>query len=330
MINIKDKMTVDRRRLLVAAASACACFSIRSEQAKAAMIEPITIAEQLMYCTARIVGQIPNSTNLKTGTGFFFNFPVGSGQQVPVLITNKHVIEGTTKLQFLVHTSVEKDAKRPSANAAIDSLPTDWIGHPNPKVDLCAVLVGPVMNSMQPLVPFFRAIGPEVIKSDPDLTQLNAVEDILMVGYPNGLWDAANNFPLIRRGITASHPAVDFDVNGVATTVIDVASFPGSSGSPVFIYNNGTIPNKTGAMEIGSRAIFLGVLFSGPTYQPDGSIVIRNIPTMNVAVPQVNMMMNLGYIIKAKEVLELGKEIFTRHGLLTPTSSTGSSINTQP
>src|SRR6516165_7282986 len=169
---------------------------------------------------------------------------------------------------------------------------------------------GPVMNSMSPLIPFFRPLDPSLIKSDEELKQFDAVEQVLMVGYPNGLWDSTNNFPLLRRGITASHPAVDFVVDGVATTVIDIASFPGSSGSPVFIYNDGSYPTKTGGIVLGTRVIFLGVLYSGPIFQPDGSIVVRNIPTVNMPVPVVNMMMNLGYMIKAKEVTALGATIF--------------------
>lgn len=271
-----------------------------------------------MYCTTRIVGQISGSTNLKSGTGFFYNYPADEGQQVPVLITNKHVIEGTSALQFIVHTSTIKDAKKPDGNGAISSIATDWVSHPNPKIDLCAVLVGPAMNTMNP-PPFFRTLDPTLIKTQKELENLNAVEDVLMVGYPNGLWDATNNFPLLRRGITASHPAVDFDVDGVPTTVVDVASFPGSSGSPVFIYNNGTISDKKGNTTVGTRVIFLGVLYSGPTFQPDGTIVIKNIPTVSVAVPQVNMMMNLGYIIKAGELAALGSAIFTKYNVKPPT-----------
>jgi hypothetical protein len=271
------------------------------------------------------VGKIPNTSNSKTGTGFFFNFSLGNDQFLPVLITNKHVIEGTSGVQFLIHTAATKDAKQPDANAAIDSVSSDWTPHPNPKIDLCAALVGPVMNSMTTMAPFFRALDPNLIKSDAELKDLNAVEDILMVGYPNGLWDSVNNFPLLRRGITASHPAIDFDVEGVPTTVVDVASFPGSSGSPVFIYNSGTFSDKKGNTTIGTRVIFLGVLFSGPTFQPDGSIVIKNIPTVNVAVPAVNMMMNLGYIIKAREIVELGSALFTKYNIkaATPSPSAG-------
>ena len=45
-------------------------------------------------------------------------------------------------------------------------------------------------------------------------------------------------------------------------------------------------------MAVGTRVIFLGVLFSGPTFQSDGTIIIRNIPTANVPVPQITMMMD--------------------------------------
>jgi hypothetical protein len=178
------------------------------------MIEPISPAEQLMYCTSRIVGTIPHSSNVKTGTGFFFSFPAEGEQVVPALITNNHVVEGTDGLQFLVHTSATRGAKQPNANAAINSVLADWTPHPNPTVDLCALLVGPVLNSMTTMTPFFRGLDPTLIKSDVELKDLNAVEDVLTVGYPNGLWDSANNFPLLRRGITASHPAVTLMLEG--------------------------------------------------------------------------------------------------------------------
>jgi hypothetical protein len=139
-----------------------------------------------------------------------------------------------------------------------------------------------------------------------------------MVGYPNGLWDAKNNFPLLRRGITASHPAIDYDVNGVATTVVDMACFPGSSGSPIFIYDNGSFIDKKGNVHLGSsRAIMLGVLYSGPTIQADGSIVIKDIPTVNTPVPQLNLMMNLGYAIKASELKKLAATVL-KHFKIEP------------
>jgi hypothetical protein len=165
---------------------------------------------------------------------------------------------------------------------------------------------------------FFRSLGPSIVPSEAQLEQLSAVEDVLMIGYPNGLWDAVNNYPLIRRGITASHPAVDFDVNGVATTVVDVACFPGSSGSPVILHNHGIYGDKRGNTVTGSRTIFLGVLFSGPVIQADGKIVIRNIPTTLETIAQVNLMMNLGYIVKSKELAALGAAVLAKIGPIPP------------
>lgn len=315
-------MNMSRRRMLIATAATTRLFSAKIPRVfGATLIEPTTVAEHLMYCTARVVGAVPNSKDVKTGTGFFFSFPAEDKIVVPVLITNKHVIEGTAGLEFLIHTATVTDAKRPDANAVIKSVAEDWVLHPNPKVDLCALPLGPFINAMKDTSPFYRALDPTIIKSDVELEEMNAVEDVSMIGYPNGLWDSVNNYPLLRRGITASHPAIDFDVDGVPTTVVDVAAFPGSSGSPVFIYNNGTITDKKGVTSLGSRAILLGVLFSGPTYQSDGTIIIKSIPTGNVPVPQISMMMNLGYIVKAKEVLELGKVLFTKYNVVPKSSS---------
>lgn len=229
-------------------------------------------------------------------------------------MTNKHVIDGTTHAEFVIHTN-SNGGPKPDGKAPVRSRFGDWVYHPNPKVDLCAVPIGDLLNQARG---FYRAIDPSVIPSEAQLQELGAVEEILMIGYPNGLWDATNNYPLIRRGITASHPAVDFDVDGVATTVIDAACFPGSSGSPVILHNFGNYADKKGNTVIGSRTMFLGVLFSGPFIQTDGKIVIRNIPTANEPVPQLNLMMNLGYIVKAKELAALAAAVLAKFGPIPP------------
>ena len=113
-----------------------------------------------------------------------------------------------------------------------------------------------------------------------------------MIGYPNGLWESVKDYPLMRRGITASHPAVDYDVEGVPTTVVDMACFPGSSGSPVVLYSNGSFADKRGNLVVGGRRFCWACSSSGPVIQADGKIVIRNIPTGAMPVAEVNLMMN--------------------------------------
>jgi hypothetical protein len=267
--------------------------------ARAQMIQPTSMSEKLLYSTARIIGINSHNVPVNAGTGFFYSFE-NAGQNGRIFVTNKHVVQETVATQFVIH-GAPAGAAKPTTNIPVQVPTSEWIMHPDTNTDLCALPFG----DPQPpgnILPFIAPIPSSIIPTEEQLEQLGAVEDVLMVGYPNGLWDATNNFPLIRRGVTASHPAVDFDVNGVPTTVIDIASFPGSSGSPVVIYNEGSFANKQGGISIGSRIYFLGVLFSGPVIQADGRIVIRNIPTTLEAVPQINLMMNLGYIVKSKQM----------------------------
>lgn len=53
-----------------------------------------------------------------------------------------------------------------------------------------------------------------------------------------------------------------------------------------------------------SRMIFLGVLFAGPTMNINGQITIVDIPTQQHAIAQSQTMINLGYYIKAYELLK--------------------------
>ena len=58
-----------------------------------------------------------------------------------------------------------------------------------------------------------------------------------MIGYPIGLIDEYNNKPIVRKGITATTYNIDY--NGKKEFLIDIACFPGSSGSPIFIRRDG-------------------------------------------------------------------------------------------
>jgi hypothetical protein len=39
-----------------------------------------------------------------------------------------------------------------------------------------------------------------------DLVELSPAEEILMIGYPNGIWDDVNNMPVFRRKIAVTYP----------------------------------------------------------------------------------------------------------------------------
>lgn len=83
------------------------------------------------------------------------------------------------------------------------------------------------------------------------------IEDITFIGYPSGLYDERNKISIIRQGITATPIWNNF--RGEKAFLIDAGVFPGSSGSPVFIYNRGTYPSKDGII-LGNRLLFVGII----------------------------------------------------------------------
>lgn len=258
-------------------------------------MKPTTISEQMLFNTVRIV------TSSGTGTGFFFNFLFPENFSVPVIITNKHVVNNNKKevVAFQLHL---KNGDIPEEKININ-FNTEW--HFHPEQDLCFCFANPLfeqINSIKQKRVFYIPTSEKLIWTEAELGQLSAIEDVVMVGYPIGLWDEKNNLPLFRRGITASHPAFDFNRKNIG--VVDMACFPGSSGSPIFILNENGYSEKDGTMNLGAkRLIFLGILFQGPKFDAKGEIVVEDIPTQQKALSVTPTMINLGYYIKAVELL---------------------------
>ena len=264
---------------------------------------PQTITDQLMYCTVRI------ETDQGVGTGFRFDFPLGDPSEkktVPCLVTNKHVVKGATEAKFHFHgTIVTSDKIIPSSDKLIlelKDIENRVILHPKEEIDLCVIPFVPIIKELEEYkkTPFMISLNKTLIPTEEDLKKLSAVEDVLMVGYPTGLYDSVNNFPIFRKGITSTHPAIDF--NGKPEFMIDAACFPGSSGSPVFIYNAGIYSVGHNNIVAGGRLLFLGILHSGPQMTVEGKIVTKDIPTQLTPFSQSNVMLNLGYVIKASQL----------------------------
>jgi hypothetical protein len=271
------------------------------------MIKPKSITEQILFSTVRIESH--TDEGISYGTGFIFNIR----HDIPVIITNKHVVVNSKGCSLYFHETI--DRQTPSDNSINLRIACKWIDHPDKEVDLCASFVAPFLNHAATNLnkqAFFKGVDDSIIWSDDKLSdELKAVENILMFGYPNALMDSKNNLPLVRSGITASHPAVNFE--GKSIGVIDAACFSGSSGSPIFLINEGSYQAKNGSFNVGAnRVILLGVLFGGPTMDSQGDIEIEEIPTSTREHSIHKLMINLGYYIKAKEILVLKKKLLRR------------------
>lgn len=191
-----------------------------------------------------------------------------------------------------------------------------WIPHPDPNVDLAVMPIARILQeSIKRKTPvYYRFMTISLIANEVMLKNLNAIEDILMIGYPSGLCDEVNNLPIVRRGITATPPGVKF--NGRSEFVVDCACFPGSSGSPVLLYNAGGYLDKDGRTNMGGlRVHLLGILWGGPQYDAVGDLKVMPIPTSDPNLKEVavsRIPMNLGYCVRAEELMWFDEHFKTR------------------
>ncbi len=260
-------------------------------------MKPISMSERMLYNTVRL-----EALDGSSGTGFFFNFNIDN-KIYPVLITNKHVVNYNPNetMKFLLHLKNGDEASDENFDVTFS---TRWFFHSTQ--DICFSFVNPLFEEVKKLTGkevYYIATDESLIYGEEKLKCLSSLEAVVMVGYPNGLWDKIHNYPLFRTGFTSAHPAYDF--NNKNTGLVDMACFPGSSGSPIYILNENGYSDKEGNTYLGAkRLIFLGILYAGPTTNINGEIVVVDIPTKQQAFSQMKTMINLGYYVKAHELDE--------------------------
>lgn len=189
-----------------------------------------TLAEQILFSTLRI------ETDTSVGTGCIVNHEWANDKSGPFLVTNKHVVEGSSKgaVRFTLAQDEDPDLGQ-TFDVELSGNGWGWIGHPSDIVDVAALPLAPLIQSVKKLDKnlFYRTIPTSMIPNETIIQQIDAIEDVIFVGYPNGLYDQANNLPIARRGTTATPIYVDH--NNEPKFLIDASVFPGSSGSPVFL-----------------------------------------------------------------------------------------------
>jgi hypothetical protein len=127
------------------------------------------------------------------------------------------------------------------------------------------------------------------------------VEDIVTIGFPNGFWDEYNNMPVVRKGIAATHPKLNY--KGQEALWVDITIYPGMSGSPVFILGYGLEFYKGGGESQGAKTYFLGILSKMVKYSKHKSgIEVTFIPEDKLDNYVLSVLSSLGYVIKATKL----------------------------
>ena len=184
------------------------------------------------YMTTRIM----NTQTKKMGTGFFYNVKLpkvnGKNYSRLLLVSNRHVLQGNalTETECTIRLTRKKENGAPDFGE-IKTVNKVWdlYTHHDPDVDLACIDVSDIRHTNA----FYEHLG-ENILTPIDYKQVTIGKEILFVGYPTDYYDHINNLPLGRKGFISSKPDVNF--YNKSEIVIDAQVFPGSSGSPVFVY----------------------------------------------------------------------------------------------
>lgn len=261
-----------------------------------------------LYTTTRLYGDPDISGNCEVGTGFFLNVSLSEEDFCACLVTNKHVLEGQSHINFVVNYA-DSDFKRLDEQK-ICRLPLNYddsldfnpnvYPHSDLNVDLCLINISSIIRETleEGRDIFYRAFDIDSIPTRNVLKKFNALEEVIMIGYPHGLWDNVNNLPIMRKGIISSH--VSYDYQGAEVFLGDIACYHGSSGSPLLIYDDDRVYREDTPFTV-NRLLLLGIQFA--------------VPEINDNDVSVYSYSNLGYFIKSYKLLDVISDLQRSHGI---------------
>jgi len=270
-------------------------------------LNPTSISEQLLFTTVRI-DTVTSSGKKFFGTGFIVNREREDGKVAFFLVTNKHVIKDSVSgnLTFLAKKNDKPDFDN-HIDFHYDNFASTWHGHPEDNVDVAVYPLGRTIKHAKERGTeiFFKTIPPEVMPSQSQLDELDALEEILLIGYPRTLRDEKNLLPIMRKGITATPATIDYE--GKPIFLIDAPVFEGSSGSPVFIYNVGSYSKKGGGTVIGNRVFLLGIVSKAYNYFEESEIKkskIKKTETKTKSISKTRHFIDIGVVYKTRTINE--------------------------
>lgn len=231
-------------------------------------------------------------------------------------MTNKHVVGGADGGGI---TFLKRDGDGPILGDAFrvefDNFESHWYGHPDSRVDIAVTPLVPLVNFIKKegADVFYKTISTEHVPTDAQMRELDAFEQVVFVGYPNGIWDGKNYLPIMRKGTTATPLYVDYE--GESKFLIDASVFGGSSGSPVFVYQSGTYGTKSGTAMVGTKFHFVGVVASVYFKTDAHEIVSLPIPTNMRDFAIDKEMIDLGVVFKSQAVVEAVENALDKLGV---------------
>jgi len=236
-------------------------------------------------------------TSIGTGFCFAFNYDKFS---VPVIVTNAHIIRNMDCGVLTVNEKLNSLPKYGNIlRDTISNFKNNWLLHPN--VDLAIFPLGQMSQELLNKTKKYSynfCFDERLIPNDSILKSISAIEEVYMIGYPKGKWDPINNVPIVRKGTTATPYFLDYQ--GKKEFLLDISVFPGSSGSPVVLFDPGSIAFKKGEIGVQNRISLLGIAVQMIPYDAKGEAIQKKDSILQTST---SLPMNLAIIIKSSELL---------------------------
>lgn len=237
------------------------------------------------------------------------------GRHYPALVTNKHVMADARQLTaHFINKKPEADEPDLGNESHVDMAPGLVIGHPDDRVDVAVIPLGPIWEPITQHC-FTRTLPMSLLATEIDGLYVDAIEEVTFVGYPNGHRDPKHFTPIVRRRITAT--PIDLDMGGDPAFLIDGSVFGGSSGSPVFLWAEGS-HRVSGGLAIGTRIALVGIIAKTMIRESQLPLEVASAPHVRIATE-----LNLGVAFNARAIREtLEVAVAAGGGKLKPVGGT--------
>ena len=192
----------------------------------------------------------------RRGTGFLVARSMGEDAVKVFLVTNKHVIHKEVEqraqaFHVILHLNVKEEDGHIAGKVIQYPLRSPdgeqtWREHPDRDVDVMVIDVTPILVERPQVSAKWADYSSFADSATTARLGVTMGDEVLVIGYPLGLRHRTTNYPLVRQGIIATMIGENLEdeveerdgsvrKRTLRGFLIDGATVPGSSGSPVVL-----------------------------------------------------------------------------------------------
>ena len=189
------------------------------------------LSVQLMQATVQLEQALGNGTRT-VGTGFLISEITPDGKTHTILVTANHVFDKMPRdIARIGFRTANADGSWNYAPQPLKIRDAQgralWTHHPSRDVAAIAIIAPAAFAK--------AAIPEDYLAADDTFAKygVGAGDQMMTLGFPQGLAANSAGFPILRAGRVASYPIAPAKI--FPTFLLDFAVFPGNSGGPVFM-----------------------------------------------------------------------------------------------